>query len=275
MSRPESDPKSGFEPLSRAAIEAALTPAVLAQQLEIDRHSTLDSTNAELLRQINSPTATYHRPKLCLAETQTGGRGRRGRSWYSPPGANLYSSLLWGFQQPPAQLLGLSALTAIAVAQALRELGAVGIGLKWPNDLLWQDRKLAGILLESSSTDKMTFVVAGIGLNVAMPPDNPIDQAWTDLHQVLGRFISRNTLVAALLNQLVPLYQQVQQGHWPDLALLWSEYDVCANQAVQLHTTQQTLQGLAQGIDANGALLLSRDGGLQTFTSGEVSLRRL
>jgi len=262
---------SAFEPLSRATIEAALAAPVRARLAAIEIYTALDSSNAELLRQLPG----YSGPKLCLTEAQTSGRGRRGRRWYSPPGANLYWSLLWGFTQPPAQLLGLSALTAIGAAHALRELGVADIGLKWPNDLLWQERKLAGILLESSTTANRTFIVAGIGLNIAMPPDNPIDQAWTDLQQALHRLVSRNTLAAALLNHIVPFYQQASDGHWPELPVLWAEYDCCVDRPVQLQTPQQTIPGVAQGIDNNGALLLANDEGVRAFSSGEVSLKRL
>ena len=266
--------------LAHSAIEAELTATVQAQMAGIEIYPSLDSTNAELLRRVSSSTgADYNGPLLCLADEQIGGRGRRGRSWYSPPGANLYWSLLWRFTQTPAQLLGLSVLTAIGTARALRALGVTDVGLKWPNDVLWHEQKLAGILLESSSTTQTdthsTFVVSGIGLNVAMPNSTAIDQAWTDLRQILNRVVSRNTLAATLLNHIVPLYQQVAAYHWPDLPALWAEYDSYANQLIQLHTPKYTVQGLAQGINQEGALRLASDQGVRSFSSGEVSLRRL
>ena len=260
-----------IELLSKAKIEAELSAPVRAIMAGIEVHAALDSTNAELLRRAPED---YTGPLLCLAEEQTSGRGRQGRSWYSPPGANLYWSLLWRFPQTPAELLGLSALTAIGAAQALRQLGAIEASLKWPNDILWDGRKLAGILLESSSASAHTSIVAGIGLNVFMPEDSPIDQAWTDLHQALGQTLSRNTVAATLLNAIVPLYQQAAQGQWPDLPAGWTQFDTCQNKTVQLHTPQQTLQGVVRGIDQNGALILETARETRTFTSGEISLVR-
>ena len=269
--------QSAPEALARTLIEAALAAPVQAQLAGIEIHPSLDSTNAELLRHVMAdPSGKHYRaPLLCLAEEQTGGRGRRGRHWHSPAGANLYWSLLWRFPQQPAQLPGLSVLTALGTAWALRELGVTDVGLKWPNDVLWRDRKLAGILLECSASADSTAMVAGIGLNVAMPAATPIDQAWTDLQQILQRTVSRNTLAAALLNQIVPLYQQVAAQHWPDLPALWAEYDRYAGQQVQLYTPHHTVHGRVQGIDQHGALLLADDQGVHTFSSGEVSLRRL
>ena len=259
------------KPLVVPQIEARLDAPVKSAMSGMEVHAELDSTNAELLRR----AAQQSGPLLCLAEQQTRGRGRLGRSWYSPPGANLYWSLLWRFPQAPAELLGLSALTAIGAAQALHQLDATDVKLKWPNDLLWDGRKLAGILLESNSTPSApTSIVAGIGLNIDMPADNPIDQAWIDLRQALGQTPSRNAIAAALLNAIVPLYQQAAQGQWPDLLTEWARFDAYQDQTVQLRSPQQTLHGIARGIDKSGALIFETDQGIQTFTSGEVSLIR-
>lgn len=259
--------------LNQAQIEAHLNSAVRAQISSIEIYNTLDSTSAELLRR-----SDYHEPAVCLADQQTAGRGRRGRTWHSPAGANLYCSLAWQFSQTPAQLSGLSALTAIATAEALQCLG-VNCGLKWPNDVLWPasstGHKLAGILLESSMQKGTTLIVAGIGLNVAMPKNSPIGQAWIDLQQILQQIPERNFLVAGLLNVLVPWYQQVAADDWPDLARLWDQYDVYKDQQVQLLSTQKTLTGRALGIDQQGALRLANKNGQQTIHHGELSLRLL
>jgi BirA family biotin operon repressor/biotin-[acetyl-CoA-carboxylase] ligase len=232
------------------------------------------STNAHLLEQ-----GAAGRPagQVCLAEMQTAGRGRRGKGWVSPFGANLYMSLLWRFEQHPINIGRLSLFTALAVVDALTALGAQGMALKWPNDVLWQHRKLGGILLETAcGAGSRGYVVIGIGLNVRMPEPagSEIDQPWTDLTTVLsGKVPARNVIAARLLDVLVPVvYSFERSGR--SLREAWRRYDSIDGQIVEVQTDSGRRRGKAMGVDGEGRLLLEIDGHQQAFTCGEVSLAR-
>ncbi len=259
----------GAEPLDSAAIRAGLASNASNRLAALEVLASVDSTNARLLS-----AAEQGQPggSVCLAETQTAGRGRRGRGWTSPPGGNLYLSLLWRFPAT-APLDGLSIATGIAVARALCQLGASDIRLKWPNDVYHDRRKLGGILLESVAGPERV-VVAGIGLNVAMPAAarEAIDQPWTDLATALGNLPSRNHLAVLLLDRLLPLYAEWPAA-LPDLPTDWATFDLLLDQPVELLSGDRRLRGIALGIDRSGALRLGTPAGIQHITSGEVSLR--
>jgi BirA family biotin operon repressor/biotin-[acetyl-CoA-carboxylase] ligase len=196
---------------------------------------------------------------VCLAELQSAGRGRSNRPWLSPFASNLYLSLLWRFELGAAQLSGISLAAGVAVVQALEMLGATNVGLKWPNDLLWQERKLGGILLEfGGNANNACYVVTGVGLNVKMPAtvQTAIDQPWTDLNNILGpEQISRNRLAACVLDQIVTAYVDIERNGFISLAELWRRYDLAANRKVALRLPSTIVTGIARGIDTTGALL--------------------
>lgn len=253
-------------------IAASLSPAARSWLAAIEVFESVDSTNAWLLAAAGrgAPSGT-----VCLAGRQLAGRGRRGRHWASPPGGNLYLSLLWRFSVGPSELQGLSIATGIACAQVLRDLGAADIGLKWPNDLYWDGRKLGGILLEMSSGNS-NVVVAGIGINGVMPKpiEADIDQPWTDLAAALSQQVSPDNLAAALLNVLLPLYAGFPQTA-ADLPQAWAAFDILADRTVELHAEHWQRRGIARGVDAHGALLLDTINGRERHVAGEVSLRPL
>jgi BirA family biotin operon repressor/biotin-[acetyl-CoA-carboxylase] ligase len=212
----------------------------------------------------------------CLAEQQLAGRGRRGRHWVSPQGGNIYLSLLWRFANGVGQLGGLSLAVGVAVHRALRQLGVAEVRLKWPNDVLVQGRKLAGILLEmSGEASGPCAVVSGLGLNVRLPAAQMagVAQDWTDLQSVLHNPVPRNSLVASLLNHLIAVMQDFERHGFAHFQAEWNAADAFAQQPVELQLTGETIQGIAQGVDESGALLLARNGQQERYHSGEVSLR--
>ena len=234
--------------LPGAAPGAPGIPPVLGGIARLEIHDSIDSTNAQLLREAanGAPSGS-----LCLAERQTAGRGRLGRTWVSPFGANLYLSLLWRFPFGPAGLAGLSLAAGAAVADALRAAGARDIGLKWPNDVLWQRRKLAGLLLEvAGEAHGPAHVVVGVGVNTHLEPDQgaAIDRPWVDLDQVLGRgAYSRNALAAALAEGLVAAMERfAREGMAPFLAD-WERYDLYRGEQVEVHWGQQRVCGTTWG----------------------------
>lgn len=263
-----------LELLDPVQIRAGLAAAAGLRLAQIEVFRTIDSTNTYL---VNRAKAGVAGGSVCLAERQTAGRGRRNRLWVSPFAANLYLSLLWRFNLAAAELAGLSLAAGVAVARALEELGVTGIGLKWPNDVLWQGRKLGGILLElGGEASGPCHIVTGIGLNVTMPASaqDAIDQPWTDLSTALGAGpVSRNVLAARLLNALVVQYSDFERHGAATLSAHWQRYDLTAGRPVLLKLPNATVTGIARGVDSDGALLLDTGAGVQRFLAGEVSLR--
>ncbi|MCB1639256.1 MAG: biotin--[acetyl-CoA-carboxylase] ligase, partial [Thiothrix sp.] len=175
------------EPLDALAIRRQLSPATAAALNPIHIFQALDSTNRWLLEQGKGGD-------VCLAETQTAGRGRYGKSWQSPAG-NIYCSVRWHFEVIPPHFGCLSLVVGVALARALEQAGLQGHGLKWPNDLWHQDRKLGGILIQTAEV--LSQVVIGFGLNVNIDPQNgdPIDQPWCQLSDLLVSLPDRNHLL--------------------------------------------------------------------------------
>lgn len=248
------------------------TARPLLNVLEI--HHELDSTSKHLLRLAADGAATG---TACLAEAQTGGRGRRGRPWASPFGANIYLSVLWRFAQGPAALSGLSLAIGVAVLEAVQALGIDGCGLKWPNDVLWNGCKLAGVLLDlSAEASGPSTVVVGIGLNVRMPDSaaQSIDQPWVDLHSLLpAASPPRNQVAAQLLGRVLAALSEFEHEGLAPFQARWARWDCLAGKPVALMLPTQRITGRAQGIDATGALLLETDGQVRAYAAGEVSVR--
>lgn len=259
------------EPLSAAAILRALNARSRALVNELHVFPELDSTNAHLLRAAVRGIASG---SVCLAERQIEGRGRRGRSWISPFGTNLYLSILWRFPFRPRDLIALGPTAGLAVARELESLGLASIGLKWPNDLICQGRKLGGLLLERADASEGCCVVIGVGINTAMPNGEAIDQPWTDLESVLpGKPPARNRLAAGIIGALLTALQHYAHRDVGDLPALWQRFDILGGRAVDVRTPAGEVHGRAAGVDGQGRLLLNVDGVLQRYTSGEVSVR--
>jgi BirA family biotin operon repressor/biotin-[acetyl-CoA-carboxylase] ligase len=217
--------------------------------------------------------------RVCLAEYQTAGKGRRGRTWVSPFGHNIYLSILWCYQDGPAAIAGLSLAVGVAVVRALQQMGVKDVGLKWPNDIYWQGRKLAGILIEvSGESSGPCHAVIGLGMNLYLPQQQAkvIEQAWVDLQQILGGqvMLQRNRWVATLLNQMLPVIAGYQIQSLPEYLQEWRRYDCMPGKQVTIFIGQQGFEGEVKGIDDQGLLLLADAAGrVRTFASGEVSFR--
>lgn len=262
-----------LELLSQEAIIAGLQPEVLGRLNGFQILLETDSTNDHLKARLHDPAAAG---TVCLAEYQRLGRGRRGRVWQSPFGKNLYLSLLWRFPCGPASLQGLSLAVGIALIGALTQTGLTGAGIKWPNDILLEGSKLAGILIDmTGEAAGPTMAVIGIGINIAMPAatGDRIDQPWTELQQHIQGKVSRNQLAADVLNHVVPTLGRYEQWGLSAFLEQWQQLDLARNRMVRLLTPQGEVQGRAQGIDESGALIVNVDGLERRFSSGEISLR--
>ena len=231
----------------------------------------IDSTNQYLLDRIG----TLQSGDACVAEYQQAGRGRRGRKWFSPFGANLYLSMYWRLEQGPAAAIGLSLVIGIVMAEVLRDLGASQVRVKWPNDLYLQDRKLAGILVElTGKTGDAAQIVIGAGINLAMRQveSDVINQGWINLQEA-GIAIDRNTLAARLINELRAALELFEQGGLTPYLSRWEKLDNFINRPVKLIIGDKEIVGISRGIDAQGALLLEQDGAIKAWMGGEISLR--
>lgn len=252
---------------------AALQAAVPGVQVRVA--AVTDSTNAQLLA--SAPEAD---PQVLFAEFQTAGRGRRGREWVSPFGANLYLSLAWSFPQWPRQLTALPLAVGVACARALREVGLDAVRLKWPNDLHVDGRKLGGILIEHrAEAGGPCRVIIGIGINVAMTgaQAQSVNQPWIGLHEALtahGKpLVARRAFAAALLKHTTQAVKTFEQSGFDAFSADWSALDLTRDREVTVQGQQSSYNGIARGVDEQGALVVEAMGQLQTIHSGEVSLR--
>jgi BirA family biotin operon repressor/biotin-[acetyl-CoA-carboxylase] ligase len=231
-----------------------------------------ESTNSYLLEKASDHMGKRY---AVLAEKQESGRGRRGRTWVSPFGKNIYLSLLWSFGGGLGSLEGLSLVIAIAVERALTELGVKDAKLKWPNDVYLNNKKLAGILLEvSGEYSGHCQVVIGIGLNVKLSEYDAesIDQPWAQLSEHLEN-LDRNVIAASVINQLIKCIEQFDKQGFSAFKNYWTERDAFINQQVDLILPNKTSTGVVKGVNTKGELLLQTDSGLEAINAGEVSLR--
>ncbi len=265
---------SPLELLQQERILAQLPPGTKAALTGLEIHDSIPSTSEQLMQQAATGAPGG---RVCLAEQQTAGRGRRGRRWVSPYGSNIYLSLLWRFPLAPMELSGLSLAAGLAVARALNRLGVAEIGLKWPNDILWQGRKLAGLLLEvTGESEGPSQVVLGVGLNTRLSAQQGggIDQPWIDLASIPGgQRIGRNQLAAELIHQLMNALEWFERERLAPLRDEWQRQDLYHNRTVVLQMGDQTIVGRHVGVDENGALLLLNADGVKAYFAGEVSLR--
>lgn len=263
-----------FEPLDERSIRARLETSVAARLHALQVHCAIDSTNDQLKR---DATALDDKAfSVCMAEWQSAGRGRRGRRWVSPYGTNLYLSLATKVGETALGAGGLSLVVAIAVAGALQACGLEDAGLKWPNDIYYQGRKLAGILLDVSGESGGPYqVVIGIGINLKVPAAaaHQIDQPWADLSQS-GVDVNRNELGAMMINALVQALDRFNEQGFNAFIKQWQRLDLVSGRAVELrHEHEPLISGVARGIDPRGALLIEHDGVTRSYHAGEVSLR--
>jgi BirA family biotin operon repressor/biotin-[acetyl-CoA-carboxylase] ligase len=243
----------------------------MAARLHI--HAEIDSTSSYLL----SLAADQRHRAICVAEAQARGRGRRGREWVATPFRNILLSMAWRLEAGPAAITGISLAAGVAVIRALQRSGARGIGLKWPNDVVWNGRKLAGLLLDvQGEACGPSQVVLGLGLNVKIGEAEAarIDQPWVDLEEILDRPVDRNRLVATLFQELETMFTGFARDGLAGYREDWLDLHQFANKPVRVIQTEGVVEGRVEGIDDRGALLVRDAGGhTHVFHSGEISLR--
>ncbi len=261
------------ELLSEDLIKASLTSRAKAHCNNIDVLFKTSSTNSVLSHQLE--TAQVH-GNVVLAEYQSKGRGRRGKPWVSPLASGISLSVAWHFDVAPAALGLLSLYMGVAVARTLLQLGLTDVGLKWPNDVVVNDKKLGGILLElRGEASGPVDVIVGIGLNYNLPVDviSDIDQAVCDLCGLSKKRLSRNYIVATLLSNVLVVLHDVQSGVSTNLIDEWRQFDRYSGREARLIMSEKKIDGVLKGVDDQGQLLMLVDGVLEKYTAGEISLR--
>ncbi|QIZ78429.1 bifunctional biotin--[acetyl-CoA-carboxylase] ligase/biotin operon repressor BirA [Ferrimonas lipolytica] len=251
-----------------------LDGAVVNQQRQAPLHLfwQIDSTNAYLMKRKHLCT----NGEACLAEMQTAGRGRRGREWVSPLACHIYLSYFHRLEQGMAAAAGLSLAVGVMLVEALEQAGFDGVGLKWPNDLYLDNKKLAGILVElNGQFGEPAEVVVGCGVNVSMPSGvaTAIDQPWQELQFLQEGLIDRSRLASTILRHLDAGLTEFEHSGLAPFVVRWQQRDQFAGRAVKLLVGENTIRGTAAGIDLQGNLLLNIDGEIKAFAAGEISMR--
>ncbi len=264
-------PDGGHDPLQAVEIRRALAPGARTWLERLAVHPVIGSTNAELM---TLATRQAVGGQVCTAELQVQGRGRRGRTWASPFGANLAVSLGLTVTRPVAELGGASLVVGLAVLDALETVGTPGLSLKWPNDVLRDGAKLAGILIEMSRTHG-TELVVGIGLNVALTPTlrSRLPQAVADLSDLPQR-PSRNELLAGIVSSVVTFVSEFDRLGFEPFIEAFNDRHFYHGLDSRVVQGQGSVDGRVAGVSASGELILAGPAGLQTFNGGEVSLRQ-
>ncbi len=238
--------------------------------LIVEVHESLPSTNDYFKGKLVQQPFEF-----CFAESQTKGRGRLGRTWHSPAGVNLIFSCRWQLPSSLSQLQGLSSCVSLSLISALNCLAIPDLMCKWPNDLYYQDKKLAGILIELYAKEgKITEAIIGIGLNVNMETlDLDLGRPWTSLKQISGIHHDRNVLAAKIIESLMLYLNRFSQKGWKDFMTEWSQYDYLKGKEVSIPVGLETVGGKALGINEKGELLVrTREQKLISCSSGEVKI---
>lgn len=237
---------------------------------KIHYFDSIDSTNSWLLKHGQCGD-------ICISETQSAGRGRRGNTWLSSNNGNIYFSICWCFDEMTEYWSLLGLVTAIAISEALNDIGLSGHGIKWPNDIFWNEKKLGGILLET--TNQSGKVIIGIGLNISFSSDmsDEIEQEITSISEAMDyKDISRNHLVLHIIQRLQKKLSTFKSLDFDDFVKTWRVWDILQNRRVHFYHQGLKVSGKVVKIDRHGRLgLLKESGKLCFYSSADIKLTTL
>ena len=246
-------------------------PTAVREVLQVAVYDTVGSTN-DVLHEKKGQVDLHG--AVVLANQQTHGRGRRGRRWCSPAGANLYCSMGWRFNGSLEKLTGLSLAVGAMVAEQIKTHLGVDLQLKWPNDLYYNEQKLGGILVEVLGDDAGgQSVVIGLGLNVNMPEEEgaSIERPWTDLRSAVGAEVDRHALAGTVLAGVADGLAQFAESGFAHWHAVWCRRDYLSGRSIVIDGTPP-IAGIACGVDASGALLVESEAGQLAIAGGEANL---
>jgi BirA family biotin operon repressor/biotin-[acetyl-CoA-carboxylase] ligase len=263
--------ESSFENLSADSILAQLSDATRAWLRELRIHHEIDSTNTHLMQR--APVENID-GVICLAESQTAGRGRRGRTWITPTRAGIALSLGRRMSVPIGEVAPLSLVVGIAVAHAMRKSAITGVSLKWPNDILLDGDKVGGVLIELASVGNPTVAIVGVGVNVGSGLEVSA-RLGIPVGDVLDRnsHISRNKLAADIIDSIQVLSTEFESSGFSGMREEWQQLHAYQGARVRLTSADSTIEGTARGVTPRGELVLETEAGIRHFSGGEVTLR--
>jgi BirA family biotin operon repressor/biotin-[acetyl-CoA-carboxylase] ligase len=261
--------------LDEQEIKAEFSAQKWNRPYNLNVFSTIDSTN-RYLKDLSDSSSL----EICCAELQTQGRGRFGRHWHSPFGENIYCSSLWNLDCDLAKLSGLSLVTSLAIVATLKEFNQSSqIKIKWPNDILWNDKKLCGSLIEIiAEPNASAQVIIGIGLNVnSDTQNNPLpDKPWCSLYELSERRHNRNLLIAHLIINLERYLTQFINNEFQFFMDEWQQFDYLRGKHISVSQALESLSGTARGINNTGQLILEdSEGKIHLLSSGDTSLKAI
>lgn len=275
----EAKPASGYQLIAAPSHLTAweIQAGRGAQEIgtKIHAFSHVDSTNTVAFRLALNGASEG---EVVVVESQTAGKGRMGRQWESPSGVNIYLSIILRPPFPPSKIPMITLMTAIVCAEAIEEVTEVLPAIKWPNDLLIDEKKIGGILTEADmEMDRINFVIVGIGINVNIParafPPSIRDTA-TSLQEAFGKEVSRVPLIQALLRKFELWYTRFKEGRGEKIKRRWEELSQIRGKEVSVDFMGETVKGQALEIDADGALLVQEAGGaVKRIVAGDVHVR--
>ncbi len=267
---------SAGDPLDATLIRDGVSRSLRSRLRHVEVAWTVASTNTVLLERSPPP---HGECDVALAEFQSAGRGRRGRTWLAPPGGAVCLSLSWTFAQMPRDVGSLSLAIGVCVLRALGKLGVTDLTLKWPNDVLLADAKLGGILIElRAEAAGPACAVIGIGLNVALGAAliaqiSATGMAAADLSASGTSRPARNAIAAGVIDACLGGLFEFEREGLRAFMDEWRRADALRGRAVTVSNGDERTRGLARGIDVSGALLVEAAQGMRKFFSGEVSVR--
>lgn len=271
-------PQQGYQltktimPLDEERIRYFLQKKSFSEALNFHLYASVNSTSQFLKELAKSPMI-----EICCAEKQTQGRGRFGRPWMSPFGENIYFSSRWQLTSCLSRLSALSLVVSLALWASLPAVIQQATRVKWPNDLLWNNKKLAGILIEVlGETHGTTQVIIGVGLNVnTATQESPLSpQPWCSLYEITGKQFDRNQLIANLIWQLHNYIQEFLQADFRLFMDRWQQVDYLNQQWIEVSQAGGSLKGKACGVNELGQLCLKdTEGKTHYLSSGDTSLK--
>jgi BirA family biotin operon repressor/biotin-[acetyl-CoA-carboxylase] ligase len=256
------------KPLNMLSAEKILGRTKFTQAEQLHIANIIGSTNDYIKQNLSQLPSGF----CCIAEAQTKGRGRRGRTWVSPYGASIYLSMNWKFSGGYQSMAGLSLLIGLSINRTLIDLGIKSAKLKWPNDVYVNNKKLAGILIEvEGQVGGDTHAIIGLGLNVSLPNDiKGIDQPFIDLQSLSSSHFDRNEIVAYLLNHLNEMLVEFERNGLLPFLDEYKASDLFSNKPVRLISGNNEVLGFSRGINETGALLVEVDGVVNAHYGGEI-----
>jgi len=245
--------------------DLALDAATLGELAAFHHRAVVDSTQDWAM----GVPAPARGAAVFLADVQTAGRGRRGRAWQTDPDGALAFTVLRRFALPPRRLAPLGPAIGVAMVRGLQVLGTTAVRLKWPNDLVVDDAKLGGLLIEARGE----AVAIGIGVNLAVGALPTVEQPWTDLRRAGLAEAPRARVLGAVLRALLPALATFEREGFPAFVDDWCRFDALVGRPVRVHTGARVEEGIAMGIDPGGGLRVRHADGERVHHAGEVSVR--